>query len=247
MSESTLPPPLSELPRVSVFRRQLRGESEFASGSERLTSLSPSLKQDLMRFERSDGTHDGLEVLEVLAAAMRHARPLLMHLKFGAKVLPLSVFPVERQVHCPLSLEALLRLSLSALRVLHVQPALLRPLGVRDSAHVGAPALYWALGPLLWGLALHGSRSSLLPEIAGTAAYRIVPSAELTLLETSAPMAQALARLRLDGSNLRSIAAWPGFNETLATRMLNGLYLQSALIVSRTHPAATNDSWRGAS
>lgn len=245
MSESTLPPPLSELPRVSAFRRQFRGESEAANGSERLTSLSPSLTQDLMRFERS--ADDGLEVLEVLAAAMRHARPLLMHLKFGAKVLPLSVFPVERQVHCPLAPEALLRLSLSALRVLHVQPAMLRPLGERASAHVGAPALYWALGPLLWGLALHGSRSGLLPEIAGTAAYRIMPSADLSALDVSPTMAQALARLRLDGSNLRSIAAWPGFNETLATRMLNGLYLQSALIVSRTHPAATNDGWRGAS
>jgi hypothetical protein len=26
-------------------------------------------------------------------------------------------------------------------------------------------------------------------------------------------------------------------------RMLNGLYLQAALMVSRSHPAATNDDW----
>ena len=28
-------------------------------------------------------------------------------------------------------------------------------------------------------------------------------------------------------------------------RLLNALYLQSGLIVSRTHPAATNDGWTG--
>jgi hypothetical protein len=26
-------------------------------------------------------------------------------------------------------------------------------------------------------------------------------------------------------------------------RMLNGLYLQAGLMVSRTHPAATNEGW----
>ena len=30
-----------------------------------------------------------------------------------------------------------------------------------------------------------------------------------------------------------------------AMRLLNALYLQSGLIVSRTHPAATNDGWTG--
>jgi hypothetical protein len=30
-------------------------------------------------------------------------------------------------------------------------------------------------------------------------------------------------------------------------RLLNALYLQGGLIVSRTHPVATNDSWFGSS
>ena len=30
-----------------------------------------------------------------------------------------------------------------------------------------------------------------------------------------------------------------------AMRMLNGLYLQAGLMVSRTHPAATNEGWFG--
>jgi hypothetical protein len=30
-----------------------------------------------------------------------------------------------------------------------------------------------------------------------------------------------------------------------ATRLLNGLYLQTGLMISRTHPAATNEGWTG--
>jgi hypothetical protein len=37
---------------------------------------------------------------------------------------------------------------------------------------------------------------------------------------------------------LREIAAWPGFDPDRAQRLLNGLYLQAALMISRTHPGA---------
>ncbi len=39
------------------------------------------------------------------------------------------------------------------------------------------------------------------------------------------------------------MARWPGFDRDRAMRLLNALYLQAGLIVSRTHPAATSDSW----
>jgi hypothetical protein len=39
------------------------------------------------------------------------------------------------------------------------------------------------------------------------------------------------------------MAQWPGFERERATRLLNGLYLQGGLMVSRTHPAATNEGW----
>ena len=47
--------------------------------------------------------------------------------------------------------------------------------------------------------------------------------------------------------NLREICAMPGMDRTRAMRLLNALYLQAGLIVSRTHPVATNDSWFGSS
>jgi hypothetical protein len=52
-----------------------------------------------------------------------------------------------------------------------------------------------------------------------------------------------VARLRVQTSNLREMATWPGFDRERAMRLLNALYLQAGLIVSRTHPAATNDGW----
>ena len=45
--------------------------------------------------------------------------------------------------------------------------------------------------------------------------------------------------------NLREICAMPGIDRHRAMRMLNALYLQAGLIVSRTHPAATNEGWSG--
>jgi hypothetical protein len=110
---------------------------------------------------------------------------------------------------------------------------------------VGEPAHYNALGPVLWELALRGPRADLLPEIAGQAAYRISPGLNLRMLELSGSMAEAVARLQRDTRNVREIALWPGFDAERAMRLLNGLYLQGGLMVSRTHPAATNEGWTG--
>jgi hypothetical protein len=41
------------------------------------------------------------------------------------------------------------------------------------------------------------------------------------------------------------MAEWPGFDRPRAMRMLNGLYLQAGLMVSRTHPVATNEAGSG--
>ena len=57
----------------------------------------------------------------------------------------------------------------------------------------------------------------------------------------------AVNRLHRESANLREMAEWPGLNRSRAMRLLNALYLQGGLIVSRTHPVATNDSWFGSS
>ncbi len=236
MFQSTLPAGEADLQRVSQFERRWQQDhrvEDTGAGATRLTALNPSLLQDLMRFDGPMRPRDGLEVLEVLAAAVRHARALLLHLEHGHRVVPLTVFPAVRQVHCPLSLPQLLALRLPDLRVLHVEPA---QMNEGDD-----PASMSPLGPLLWELALRGSRDALLPEIAGPVAYRIAPGANIDALALSGTLAAAVSRLRRETSSLRAIAGWAGFDRERAMRLLNGLYLQAALMVTRSHPAATGD------
>jgi hypothetical protein len=246
MYESTQPLAEGPLMRVSEFHRYLeQSERDTLAGSTRLSSLNPSLLHDLQRFAREHdaGAEGALELLEVLAAALRHGRPLLIHLQHEYRVLPLTVFPADAQMHCALPLSVLLDWRLADLHVLHVEPARLTP---NDPAAPGPEAhLYAPLAPLLWELALRGGREQLLPEIAGTAAYRVAPGADLSRLELGGTLAAAVQRLRRQTTNLREIASWPGFDRQRAMRMLNGLYLHAALMVSRTHPAATNDDWSG--
>lgn len=245
----TVPADTPELMRVSTFRRQMEGEAvttvagEVSTRQSHLTSrLGESLMQDLVRFER-DG-HKG-ELLEVLAACVRHGRNLLVHLQIEDRMLPLSVFPSDGLVHMPLPIETFLEMPLGDLRVINYEPPSLRPPnekrhGLARLLPADAP-VFTPLAPLLWELALRGSRDELLPEIAGTAAYRIAPGMDLRVLNLVGSLAAAAQKLQKQTSNLREIAAWPGFDRQRAMRMLNGLYLQAGLMVSRSHPAATNE------
>ena len=221
----------TELPRVSDFQRRLRAttaEGDAGPASTLQPGLDRSLLQDLQRFEQRAG--DGIEVLEIVAAAVRHARALRLLVQHEELVLPLTVMPVERVVHAPLPLAQWGLLRWSALKVLQVEPA----------SSGGEPQHRAPLGMVLWALALHGARAELLPEIAGSAAYRIAPLTDLSALDLSGALASAVARLRRQTTPLRELSNWPGFDRERATRLLNGLYLQSGLIVTRSHPGSSN-------
>jgi hypothetical protein len=238
---STQPNDSAALMRVSEFQRHHAEEARTVdadAGATRLTSLNPSLMQDLLRFERGHRPGEGLDALEVLAAALRHGHPLLVHLQLEYRVIPLMVWPAERQVRSPLPLTRILEMRLPDLRVLRVAPTSHRD--GRDGPEE-TPQYVLPMGPLLWELALRGSREALLPEIAGVAAYRVVPGADLQVLDLNGSLAAAVTRLGRQATALSEIASWPGFDRERAMRMLNGLYLQSALMVSRSHPAAIQD------
>ena len=70
-------------------------------------------------------------------------------------------------------------------------------------------------------------------------AYRIAPSTDLSSLSLAGPLASAMTRLRRQSTPLHEISGWPGFDRERAMRLLNGLYLQAGLIVTRAHPAAS--------
>jgi hypothetical protein len=241
MDEPTIPFGEPELWRVSTFQRAMGGGGGNTpnDGGSRYSALSPSLMADLQRFESHD---TGAEVLEVLAACLRHAQDMALHLDRDGHVLPLTVFPREHLFHTPLPLEALYATRFDTVQLLQVEQALLHaPNRGRDD--MAAPAeMCHPLGPLLWHMALHGPRHELLPELAGPAVYRVAPDlATPTVL--SGALAAAVGRLRQEPISLRALAAWPGFDRERASRLLNGLYLQAGLIVSRTHPSASGDSW----
>ncbi len=226
------------------------GTAASEPGHTALSSLSPSLLQDLQRFDPASPQR---ELLEVLAACIRHTQPLAIDLAWGASALTLSVFPLDRMVHCPLPLADFLAHDLGTLQVRQVRPALLRPpadaLKPGNTAALAAgashAARYAPLGPLLWTVALRGARAALLPELAGPAAYRVAPGISLTGLDVPGTMAACITRLRRQTCNLADIAGWPDVGPERATRLLNALYLQSGLIVSRSHPAATIAGWTG--
>jgi hypothetical protein len=246
MFEPTIPFGEPELMRISSFRRyldELDADAAHGGALSRLSTVSASLSQDLARFEQ-DGS--STEALATLAACMRHAQRVVVHLKSDDCVLPITVFPLERLGHCPLELSALLSQRLSGWRVMHVEPAVLRPPGDPETALVGERHLHFSLGLLTWELAMRGEREELLPEIAGPAAYRIAPDLDVGRLGVTGSLRAALDRLQRQNTNLRDMAEWPGLNRVRAIRLLNGLYLQSGLIVSRSHPEAAGDSWFGA-
>jgi len=239
--QPTIPFGEPELMRASAYQRYLDEMRVEPGGiSTRISQLSPSLKADLLRFGHDGGAS---EVVEVMAACVRHAKRVTIHLQCGPRVVPLTVFAQERLVHCPLPMDELIGKHLLDLRVMHVEPALLRPPGDEQSALIGADHMHHALAPLLWEMAMRGLRRELLPEIAGPAVYRIAPSLDIDSLPATGALVAAIQRLTRQTASLRELADWPGLDRERAIRLLNALYLQSGLIVSRSHPDAVRDGW----
>ena len=119
--QPTLPLGEPELMRASAYQRYL-DELRTASGgiSTRISQLSPSLKADLLRFGDDGGAS---EVVEVMAACVRHGKRVTIHIQTGERVVPLTVFAQERLVHCPMAPDELVGKPMLDLKVMHVEPA----------------------------------------------------------------------------------------------------------------------------
>ena len=241
--QPTIPFGEPELMRASTYQRyldELQADSINGAISTRISQLSPSLQADLLRFGHDGGAS---EVVEVMAACVRHAKRVTIHLQCGDRVVPLTVFAQERLVHCPVPMEELIGKHLLDLRVMHVEPALLCPPGDEQASLIGAEHLHHPLAPLLWEMAMRGLRRELLPEIAGPAVYRVAPGLDIAALPANGALPAAMHRLARQTATLRELAEWPGMGRERAIRLLNALYLQSGLIVSRSHPDAVREGW----
>ena len=221
---------VSEYERV----RQQTGGSGF-SRLRGETVLPTTLLADLRRLDRAA---TGADLLEVVAACMRHHEPALLLLQYEQLVWPVTLFPGQMLYHSPRDLAQVPRSSLATLKLLDTEPPGVRPPGHWMHERIALSRHYRPLSPLLWSLALHGPRSSLLAEIGGTAAYRALRDAEVEGVSLSGALRPAALRLRRETVSLRTVSRWPGMSVERASRLLNGLYLASALLATRAHPAA---------
>jgi hypothetical protein len=233
----------STLWRISEFERvrQSTGTSGYTPLEGQQSALPTTLLSELRVLERHG--HDS-DVLEVLAACLRQRESALLYLRHEEVVWPVTVFPQQGLYHSPRDLAEATPQGLATLGLMSIEPP-----GVRTPGHwmyerVGQEAFYRQLVPMLWMLSLKGPRVDLLDEIAGTAAYRLMHRLPDGVVAPGA-LGSAIERLRRESVPLRTIAGWPGMSVERASRLLNGLYLASELMVTRSHPAARNAPTRG--
>lgn len=226
----------STLWRVSAFeriRRETGGSGFMRLGNE--TVLPSTLLGDIRKLERSGQASD---VLELVAACVRHQESALLCLQYEEVVWPITVFVRQKVVHSPRDLTTGSDNGLFALKVVATEPPGVRAPGHWMTERVAAAELYRPLAPLLWDLALRGPRRTLLAEIGGTAAYRLLQGRIEGKPTLGGALAPALERLHRESASLRDIAGWPGMSLERASRLLNALYLNNGLLVTRSHPAA---------
>jgi hypothetical protein len=225
----------SSLWRVSAFRKARReGQLDVGPSEDRLTVLPTTLLADLRRLQ-SDGA--GGDVLEVVAACLRNQESALLYLELGAYVWPVTLLPRQGLYHSPRdALSA--GLAMAEMRLLSIEPSGVRAPGDSMSERVASADRYRPLAGLLWVTAVNGPRPDLLAEITGRVAYRFVTTNKSELPTTRGAIASAILRLERQAAPLRDIAGWPGMSVERASRLLNALYLNGVLLVSRTHPAA---------
>ncbi|HEX4234464.1 MAG TPA: hypothetical protein VH041_09155 [Caldimonas sp.] len=235
----------SSLWRISEFRQaRIEGRLDLEPSPGRATLLPTTLLADLRRIRSDAGNGD---VLEVIAACVRHHEAALLYLEQGQFVWPVTLFPREGLYHSPRDAASMAAsFALSQLRLVSAEPPGVRAPGSGMHERVASPDKYHPLTGLLWTVAIHGPRPDLLTEIHGRAAYRVVAANSRELPPLRGAISSTVLRLERQSASLQEIARWPGMTVERASRILNGLYLSGTLLVSRAHPAArgTPVRWR---
>jgi hypothetical protein len=188
------------------------------------STLSPSLREDLLRFADAGAE---IELLPAIAASVRHAKSVLMGLDLQGLRIVASIHPRQQIFRAPLDLSALSPAECRALKLVHVEPQ------ARAADEAGRDTSSGPLRPLLWRLAMHGPRVDLLPEVQGPVRYRLAFGAALKGLEIAPEFGAVLARLKSSPLGLDELVAGSGLGRGVLQRLLNALYLQSGLMIVR--------------
>lgn len=226
----------STLWRISEFERVRVQTGTSGYGSlARDTVLSPTLVAELYSLTQHTEFPD---VIELLAACLRLREPALIYFRCEGLVWPVTVFPAEAVYHSPRNILQAGDRSLAALQSGPVEPPGVRPPGHWMFERVGTKECYHPLLPALWAIALRGPSRDLIREIGGFAAYRALRNPAAEGFPTPGALGAAATSLHRESASLRHIVRWPGMSLERSMRLLNGLYLTSNLLVSRSHPNA---------
>jgi hypothetical protein len=235
----------SSLWRTSEFQRARdEGRLDNARDANRPTLLPTTLLADLTRLQAGGVRGD---VLEVLAACVRHHEAALLYLDQGVFVWPVTLFPRDGLYHSPRDAVSMAEnFAISRLRLLGAEPPGVRAPGHAMHERIASRDKYRPLAGLLWTVAMHGPRPVLLSEISGRVAYRVVAANTTDLPAARGAISSTVLRLGRESAPLGEISRWPGMSVERASRVLNALYLCGALIVTRSHPAARSapTGWR---
>jgi hypothetical protein len=227
---------IASLWRLSAFESQRTAAASSAHAPlRRQTQLSTTLQDELRLLDRR---RDGSDALETVAACMRLRESALLYLQHDNHAWPVTLYPTQMLYHSPRSLLRGTRRGMAGLRTIDIEPAGVQPPGHWMHERIGRAEHYHPLMPALWALALQGPRATLLQELSGPAAFRALRSPSGPELRTPGALGPAIERLRKTTTPVHQIARWPGMSVERANRLLNGLYLTSNLIISRTHHSA---------
>lgn len=195
----------------------------------RKASFTSSMQAELRKLADSP---QHCSALAVVAASVRHSHPMAMKVQVLERSTTLAVFPKLRQFRCEVDLCALSQAEMARLVLVKVEavPPLEPSAGAVGRLGLGSLSL------LLWQMAKHGATEELLPEIAGPAVYRVSPGLQIAALPPDPEMVAVLQLMRRRPFTLEELASCPGFSRARACRLLNAVYLQAGLIVSRSLP-----------
>lgn len=216
-------------------REQRSGSATSLLGSTLLAELHGLSRQSL----------EG-DVLHVFAACVRLREPALVRLGVDGQVWPVTLFPREMFCHSAQSIVGCADGVLARVRVIGVEPPDVPAPTAWMPLRRGSSDAYRPLVPALWHVALNGPTATLLREIGGTAAYRVLRAPAEDGLPTTGALGPAVEHLRRESMALRHVARLPGMSVARASRLLNALYLSANLVVARSHPAARPQVFAGA-
>jgi hypothetical protein len=188
--------------------------------------LSSSVLEDLQRFKAEPLLGN---LLAVVAACVRHDKPLSVTLAVDGQQLALTIHPRRQVFYCAEDLCALGDAAFALLAIERIEPE------AEVQALLGSGLAARPLRPLLWHLAMRGPNAELLPELAGNVRCRMVFGTSLDGLPVERPVRRAILLMKVAPISIDDLLPRARLGRVAAQRVWNALYLQSALMVTRAY------------